>query len=151
MNWSKTQIVAFEIDFRKRRFIEPFFINSTPNVINEKSSDLFPKIYKETFDNSWLNTRLDIFIIRCDLTRRTVCFLLLLIYSTLQSVLRYLLCLFNVVISAATTSSNHARSVNFTALLFESPFALMKACLYTVIWLKRRRRCQSFTTRANTC
>jgi len=37
MNWSKTQIVAFENDCRKRRFIESFFINSTPNVINEKS------------------------------------------------------------------------------------------------------------------
>jgi len=49
MNWSKTQIVAFENDFRKRRFIESFFINSTPNVINEKSSDLFPNIYKATF------------------------------------------------------------------------------------------------------
>ena len=49
MNWSKTQIAAFENDFRKRRFIESFFINSTPNVINEKSSDLFPNIYKATF------------------------------------------------------------------------------------------------------
>jgi len=42
MNWSKTQIVAFENDFRKRRFIESFFVNSTPNVIYEKSSNLFP-------------------------------------------------------------------------------------------------------------
>jgi len=43
MNWSKTQIVAFETDFRKRRFIESFFINSTPNVINEKEFRPFPK------------------------------------------------------------------------------------------------------------
>jgi len=28
------------------------------------------------------------------------------------------------------TSSNHVRSVNFTALLFGSPFALMKTCCY---------------------
>ena len=35
MNWSKTQIVAFENDFRKRRFIELFSIHSTPNVIVE--------------------------------------------------------------------------------------------------------------------
>jgi len=61
MNWSKIQIVAFENDFRKRRFIESFFINSTPNVINEKSSDLFPKIYKATFGYNWLITRLHIF------------------------------------------------------------------------------------------
>jgi len=36
INWSKTQIVAFEKDFRKRRFIESFLINCTPNVINGK-------------------------------------------------------------------------------------------------------------------
>ena len=50
MNWSRTQIVAFENDFRKRRFIESFFINSTANVINEKSSDLFPQTRKATLN-----------------------------------------------------------------------------------------------------
>jgi len=55
----------------------------------------------------------------------------------------FLLCLFNVVISFITTSSNHARSVNFTALLFESPFVLVKP---TVSWLKRRCHFQRFTT-----
>ena len=49
MNWSKTQIVAFVNDFRKRRFIESSFINSTPKVTNEKSSDLFSKIYTASF------------------------------------------------------------------------------------------------------
>ena len=49
MNWSKTRIVAFENDFRERLFIESFFINSTPNVINEKSLVLFLNIYKATF------------------------------------------------------------------------------------------------------
>ena len=43
-NCWKTQIVAFETDFRKKCFVESFFINSTPNVINKKSSDLFLKI-----------------------------------------------------------------------------------------------------------
>ena len=51
---------------------------------------------------------------------------LLLFYSAL-SVLPCLLCLFHV-ISAITTSSNHARLVDFSASLLESPFALMKAC-----------------------
>jgi len=51
--------------------------------------------------------------------------LLKLFYSLL--VLRYLLCPFNVSINVITTSSNHARPVYFTALLFESPFALIKS------------------------
>ena len=137
MNWSKTQIVAFENDFRKKRFIESFFINSTPNVINKKSSYLFPNIYKATFGCDWPDMRLcfDSFF------RLSIQFLLLLFYpyftfyliSTLLlfysalSVLLYLLCLFNV-ISVITTSSNHARLVDFNASLLESPFALMKAC-----------------------
>ena len=44
MNWSKTQIVAFENDFRKRHFIESFFINFTPNVIKEKKVQTFSQI-----------------------------------------------------------------------------------------------------------
>jgi len=56
----------------------------------------------------------------------TFYFYLLLFYSAL-SVLPYLLCLFNV-ISVINTPSNHTHLVNFNASLFESPFALMKAC-----------------------
>jgi len=52
---------------------------------------------------------------------------LLLFYSAL-SVLPYPLFLFSVIISVITTSSNHARLVDFSASLLESPFALMKAC-----------------------
>jgi len=140
MNWSETQIVAFENDFRKRRFIESFFINSTPNVINEKSSDLFPNIYKATFGCDWLDMRLffDLFfrlnaqfvfiavILSLFYIVQYLISTLLLFYSAL-SVLPYLLCLFNV-ISVVTTSSNYARLVDFNASLLESPFALMKVC-----------------------
>jgi len=49
-NWWKTlKIVAFETDFRKKCFIESFFINSTPNVINTKISDLFPQMDKDMY------------------------------------------------------------------------------------------------------
>jgi len=126
-NWWKTlKIVAFETDFRKKCFIESFFINSTPNVMNKNSSDLFPKICKEMYGYIWLNTRLNI-LLRSGLSRRTVCFLTLLLYFTLQSILRYLLCLFNVVINVITTSCNHPPSVNSTAFLFSLTFALKKA------------------------
>jgi len=136
MNWSKTQIVAFENDFRKRRFIESFFINFTPNVINEKSSDLFPNIYKATFGCDWLDMILcfdSIFRLNAQFVLLLlfyfylfIFFTLLLYYSAL-SVLPYLMCLFNV-ISVITTSPNHTRLVDFNAPLLESPFALMKAC-----------------------
>jgi len=53
---------------------------------------------------------------------------LLLFYSAL-SVHPCLLCLFNV-ISVITTSSNHARLVDFNASLLEAPIALMKACCW---------------------
>jgi len=51
---------------------------------------------------------------------------LLLFYSAL-SVLPYLPCLFNV-ISVITTSSNHARLMDFSASLLDSLFVLVKAC-----------------------
>jgi len=137
MNWSKTQIVAFENDFRKRRFIESFFINSTPNVINKKSSDLFPNIYKATFGCDWLwyyvlirflDSTHSLFLLLLFYLHFIFLsyFTLLWFYSAL-SVLPYLMCLFNV-ISVFTTSSNHTRLVDFNAPLLESPFFPMKAC-----------------------
>ena len=135
MNWSKTQIVVFENDFRKRRFIESFYM---PNVINEKSSDLFLNIYKATFGCDWLDMRLcfdsfldstySLFLLLLFYSYFTFYFIstLLLFYSAL-SVLPYLPCLFNV-ISVITTSSNHARLMDFSASLLDSLFALVKAC-----------------------
>jgi len=64
-------------------------------------------------------------LIRFDSTYSLFCTAVILFYSL--SVLRYLLCLFDVVISVITRSSNHSFSVDFTALLFKSPAALMKA------------------------
>jgi len=46
MNWSKTQIVEFENDFRKNRFANSFcIINSAPKIINDKYSDLLPNVH----------------------------------------------------------------------------------------------------------
>ena len=36
MNWSKTQIAAFENDFRKRRFIESFLLIPRPTSLTKK-------------------------------------------------------------------------------------------------------------------
>jgi len=38
MNWPQTQIVAFEKDFRKQRFTESLFINSTTRAVPTKAS-----------------------------------------------------------------------------------------------------------------
>ena len=43
MNWSKTQIVAFENDFRKRRFIESFILIPRPTS-STKKVQTFPQI-----------------------------------------------------------------------------------------------------------
>jgi len=51
----KLRLLLLKTILEKRRFIESFFINSTPNVTNEKSSDLFPNIYKATFGCDWLD------------------------------------------------------------------------------------------------
>ena len=119
------------------KHISSFCINSTPNVINKKSSDLFPKIYKATFGYNWLDTRLHIFdSFWLDVQFFTAVILLYYLYSVIY-------CSFKVVISVITMSSNYARSVKFTALLFESPFTLMKAYCQLA---ETSCRFQSFTT-----
>jgi len=35
-DWPQTKILAFETDFSKRRFLEPFIINANYNVVNSK-------------------------------------------------------------------------------------------------------------------
>jgi len=66
---------------------------------------------------------------------RTVCYSLLLFYSTSHSVLRCQLCLVKVVISVITTSPNHAHSVN---LLLSCSSRHSHWWKPTVSWLKRR-------------
>jgi len=41
-DWPKTKIFAFETAFKKRRFLESFFITTNGNVMNGKANDLFP-------------------------------------------------------------------------------------------------------------
>ena len=110
----------------KRRFIESFFINSTPNVINEKSADIFPTNIQSDVWPQMIQYHIAYFCFAsvCSLFFIAVILLHNLLYSLL-STLR-----FNVVI---TTSCSHARSMNFYALLFLLPW-----CKPTVSWLKRR-------------
>lgn len=47
MNWSMIEIAALETKFRKKRFAESFFINTSPSARNQKSSDIFPNVIKQ--------------------------------------------------------------------------------------------------------
>jgi len=46
MDWQHLKVLEFECDFHKRRFIESFYINTDQSSINDKSSDMFPDIYR---------------------------------------------------------------------------------------------------------
>jgi len=48
-DWPKTKFLVFETDFKKRRFLESFFINTNGIVMNNKTNDLFPSVYKSAF------------------------------------------------------------------------------------------------------
>ena len=39
IDWNNSQILKFETDYRKRRFIESFFINNVPNTMNDRKND----------------------------------------------------------------------------------------------------------------
>ena len=48
MDWTNAKILDFELDFKKRCFIESHFINQIPNTMNDKQNDKFPSIYSAT-------------------------------------------------------------------------------------------------------
>ena len=47
IDWNNTQILEFETDYKKRRFIESFFINNFPNTINDRKSISLPSMFFE--------------------------------------------------------------------------------------------------------
>ena len=42
IDWNNSQILEFETDYRKRRFIESVFVNNVPNTMNERKSISLP-------------------------------------------------------------------------------------------------------------
>jgi len=46
MDWQQSQVLEFECDFHKRRFIESYYINTDQSSMNDKSSDMFPDIHR---------------------------------------------------------------------------------------------------------
>ena len=49
IDWKNYEILQIETDYRKRKFIESFYINSLFNVLNDKKSVCFPSIYQNLF------------------------------------------------------------------------------------------------------
>ena len=45
-DWDNATILDFNIDFRKRRFIESFFIQQEHKPMNDKKLDCFPEVYR---------------------------------------------------------------------------------------------------------
>jgi len=53
MDWQQSKILEFECDFHKRRFIESYYVNSDQSSMNDKSSDMFPDIYRFLINKCW--------------------------------------------------------------------------------------------------
>ena len=47
LDWQNSKILDFETDYRKRRFIESFFIKQKPNVMNDKKTVFLSPIYNK--------------------------------------------------------------------------------------------------------
>ena len=45
IDWNNSQILELETDYRKRRFIESFFIKNIPNTMNDRKSISLPSLY----------------------------------------------------------------------------------------------------------
>jgi len=53
MDWQQSQVLEFECDFHKRRFIESYYINTDQSSMNDKSSDMFPDIHRFSINKWW--------------------------------------------------------------------------------------------------
>ena len=49
IDWDNYEILENEIDYHTRKFIESFYLNSLSNVLNDKKSVCFAKIYQNFF------------------------------------------------------------------------------------------------------
>ena len=45
IDFGNFEILDYNIDYDKRKFLESFYINNTKNSINDKDCNVFPKIY----------------------------------------------------------------------------------------------------------
>ena len=45
IDFGNFEILDYNIDYDKRKFLESFYINNTKNLINDKDRNVFPKIY----------------------------------------------------------------------------------------------------------
>ena len=45
IDWNNSQNLEFETDYRKRRFVESFFINNVPNTTNDRKSISLSSLY----------------------------------------------------------------------------------------------------------
>ena len=45
IDFSNFEILDYNIDYDKRKFLESFYNNNTKNSINDKDRNVFPKIY----------------------------------------------------------------------------------------------------------
>ena len=52
IDWNNSQILKFETDYRKRRFIESFFSNNVPNTMNDRKSISLPCTYFKLKNNT---------------------------------------------------------------------------------------------------
>ena len=53
IDWQHLKVLEFECDFHKRRFIESYYINTDQSSMNDKSSDMFPDIYRFLMSKQW--------------------------------------------------------------------------------------------------
>ena len=45
INWESSAILAIEIDYKKRRFLESFYIHKTDFFFNNKINSFYPELY----------------------------------------------------------------------------------------------------------
>ena len=45
IDWKSSEILAIESDYKKRRFLESFYIHKTDFSVNDKINSFYPRLY----------------------------------------------------------------------------------------------------------
>ena len=65
IDFGNFEILNYNIDYDKRKFLESLYINNTKNSINDKDRNVFPKIYSNIKKSQlmWVFNLLNLFLL----------------------------------------------------------------------------------------
>ena len=85
IDFGNFEILNYNIDYDKRKFLESLYVNNTKNSINDKDQNVFPKIYSniKKSQRMWILNLLILFLLHKVIIKLLCMFASHLVFSSL--------------------------------------------------------------------